>query len=156
MDECTNGFAECSANATCTNTIGSYSCVCKSGFSGDGKTCTPTGKKCHEQWPVNKLSGLVEECVRVIWLESVKESCGLVEGCVRVIWLKGVSEWSIWLESVKESSCGLVEVYGEVSWFGWRVYRSRVICLNGVGEELGAFGEGCVGVRWFGWRLYSN
>ncbi|CAJ0968685.1 unnamed protein product [Ranitomeya imitator] len=29
----------CSPNATCTNTIGNYSCTCKNGFSGDGTHC---------------------------------------------------------------------------------------------------------------------
>ena len=30
----------CHSNATCTNTEGSYTCVCKSGFSGNGTSCT--------------------------------------------------------------------------------------------------------------------
>ena len=39
-DECTNGNHDCAANATCTNTVGSFYCTCQSGFSGDGNTCT--------------------------------------------------------------------------------------------------------------------
>ena len=38
VDECDTGV--CSENADCTNTVGSYTCQCQSGFSGDGQTCT--------------------------------------------------------------------------------------------------------------------
>ena len=30
----------CHDNATCTDSNGSYTCVCKSGFTGDGFNCT--------------------------------------------------------------------------------------------------------------------
>jgi hypothetical protein len=36
----TGNRADCSANAVCSNTAGSYSCGCNPGYSGDGKTCT--------------------------------------------------------------------------------------------------------------------
>ena len=40
IDECTTGAAACDANAICTDTAGSYECVCRSGYSGDGFSCT--------------------------------------------------------------------------------------------------------------------
>ncbi|KAI8511658.1 complement activation, classical pathway [Branchiostoma belcheri] len=40
-DECTDGSHNCSPNATCTNTPGSFTCSCNSGYSGDGVICTP-------------------------------------------------------------------------------------------------------------------
>ncbi|XP_078351611.1 uncharacterized protein LOC144636308 [Oculina patagonica] len=39
VDECASGAHECSANAECNNTKGSYSCSCKLGFSGGGRQC---------------------------------------------------------------------------------------------------------------------
>ena len=38
INECDMGL--CSGNADCDNTVGSYTCQCQSGFSGDGETCS--------------------------------------------------------------------------------------------------------------------
>ena len=38
IDECTS--SPCSINSTCNNTVGSYSCICKNGFIGNGTHCT--------------------------------------------------------------------------------------------------------------------
>ena len=40
LDECSNGTHMCSHNADCMNTMGSYRCVCKDGFAGDGYYCS--------------------------------------------------------------------------------------------------------------------
>jgi hypothetical protein len=40
LDECKTGTAACDLAATCTNTVGSFVCACKAGYSGDGKTCS--------------------------------------------------------------------------------------------------------------------
>ena len=39
-NECNTGSYECDVNADCVNTAGSYTCVCKQGYTGDGKTCS--------------------------------------------------------------------------------------------------------------------
>ena len=40
VDECAIASTnDCSANATCENTVGSFVCTCKLGFAGNGKTC---------------------------------------------------------------------------------------------------------------------
>ena len=40
VNECALGTHECDANAICRNTNVSYTCQCKTGFSGDGFECT--------------------------------------------------------------------------------------------------------------------
>ncbi|XP_066284070.1 uromodulin-like [Branchiostoma lanceolatum] len=40
IDECTDGSHTCSPDASCTNTVGSFDCICNSGYSGNGFTCT--------------------------------------------------------------------------------------------------------------------
>ncbi|CAH3188037.1 unnamed protein product [Porites lobata] len=40
IDECSANTHSCDVNAMCSNTLGSYACSCKAGYSGDGRTCT--------------------------------------------------------------------------------------------------------------------
>jgi hypothetical protein len=37
FDECSNVTSPCHADADCVNIPGNYTCMCKLGFSGDGK-----------------------------------------------------------------------------------------------------------------------
>ena len=40
IDECNTGKSNCAiGTATCTNTIGSFTCACISGYSGNGVYC---------------------------------------------------------------------------------------------------------------------
>jgi len=39
INECALGTHNCDIHAICTNTIGSYTCECKTGYSGNGFTC---------------------------------------------------------------------------------------------------------------------
>ena len=39
IDECSLSNVDCHANAYCTNTDGSYSCTCHSGYTGSGTAC---------------------------------------------------------------------------------------------------------------------
>ena len=40
INECEAKTHNCSANATCINTKGSFNCTCKPGHGGDGHNCT--------------------------------------------------------------------------------------------------------------------
>ena len=40
IDECVSGVHDCHRLASCTNTVGSYTCTCNHPYVGDGKTCT--------------------------------------------------------------------------------------------------------------------
>ena len=39
IDECATNTDNCDENALCTDTIGSFTCACNAGFSGNGVTC---------------------------------------------------------------------------------------------------------------------
>jgi len=42
IDECVSGVHDCHSSASCTNTVGSYTCSCNHPLSGDRKTCRYT------------------------------------------------------------------------------------------------------------------
>ena len=39
IDECSSETNGCDENAECNNTLGSYKCICKDGFHGNGTNC---------------------------------------------------------------------------------------------------------------------
>ena len=40
IDECATGVDLCDQNADCSNTEGSYKCICKTGYEGNGRHCS--------------------------------------------------------------------------------------------------------------------
>ncbi|XP_027055606.1 protein crumbs-like [Pocillopora damicornis] len=57
VDECAEGSHECSVDAVCNNTKGSYKCTCKPGYHGDGLTCEgPFSHSCTEIYKSQSLS----------------------------------------------------------------------------------------------------
>ena len=71
VDECAGAPNPCSANATCTNISGSYSCACKPGYTGDGVSCREAPQTCDltgtfalltetdVEWDAVRISGIV-------------------------------------------------------------------------------------------------
>ena len=50
VNECGSGTAICSENADCTNTDGSYTCLCLPGLTGDGEVCVGTYVSVPNMW----------------------------------------------------------------------------------------------------------
>ena len=44
IDECSSGLHVCDKNAICSNELGGYSCLCKSGFTGSGLSCSDSNE----------------------------------------------------------------------------------------------------------------
>ena len=40
INECSTSTDDCHSDATCSNTVGSFTCACKTGYQGNGKACT--------------------------------------------------------------------------------------------------------------------
>ena len=49
IDECSRGTDNCDLNADCRNTQGSFQCVCREGYEGNGRICTGNGESSHNQ-----------------------------------------------------------------------------------------------------------
>ena len=50
IDECELLPSVCDGNASCTNTIGSYTCTCKEGYTGEGGVGACDGMRIHEDY----------------------------------------------------------------------------------------------------------
>ena len=50
INECVLGTDNCHAQATCTNNVGSFSCACNTGWSGNGVTCVGKNEKLLNQF----------------------------------------------------------------------------------------------------------
>ena len=42
IDECAGNSDNCHVNATCSNTVGGFTCQCNEGFEGNGTHCVGT------------------------------------------------------------------------------------------------------------------
>ena len=43
IDECSTDTHNCADEADCTNTVGSFTCACKTGYNGGGYQCSGNG-----------------------------------------------------------------------------------------------------------------
>jgi hypothetical protein len=62
LNECALGTNDCSPDATCANTAGSFTCRCNTGFAGDGRTCAES--PCQAGYQKNAAGACVDvnEC----------------------------------------------------------------------------------------------
>ncbi|KAL6082352.1 hypothetical protein STEG23_021507, partial [Scotinomys teguina] len=60
VDECVEGTDHCHIDAICQNTPRSYKCICKSGYTGDGKHCKDVDE-CERE----DNAGCVHDCVNI-------------------------------------------------------------------------------------------
>ena len=59
VNECDRGTHSCHQFASCTNTIGNFSCSCLDGFAGDGLTCNGENNNIKQPHGVDKPSLIV-------------------------------------------------------------------------------------------------
>ena len=59
-NECEDGTHFCSDDSKCSDTLESYSCTCKSGFTGDGYTCNII-KECDDECSEHAYCDKIEE-----------------------------------------------------------------------------------------------
>ena len=62
VDECESEIANCSVNANCTDTFGSFECTCNHGFEGDGFNCTSNFPSQNFFWFSKHLMNLSYVC----------------------------------------------------------------------------------------------
>ena len=74
VNECADGTSNCSADAMCNNTKGSYRCKCKPGFTGDGQTCKGKTEPIVSESNVNQLH--TEECKYILFLIGIIKQSG--------------------------------------------------------------------------------
>ncbi|XP_035678059.1 uromodulin-like isoform X1 [Branchiostoma floridae] len=86
VDECADGTDNCHAQATCTNTDGSFTCDCTEGYSGNGVNCTDVDEcadgthNCHAQATCTNTDGsFICECTNGYGGDGV--TCADIDEC---------------------------------------------------------------------------
>lgn len=68
IDECSIGNGGCHGDANCQNTVGSFNCICKTGYNGDGLNCI--GKKIvHKNYRQSIVALLMHLYVKEVFRE---------------------------------------------------------------------------------------
>ena len=72
IDECSIGNGGCHGDADCQNTVGSFNCICKTGYDGDGLNCI--GKYIIHQNYLQSVTALVH----LYMIKKFLQKCFLV------------------------------------------------------------------------------
>lgn len=81
IDECNSDSTRCDRNARCVNTLGSYGCICKTGFKGDGFVCNSTcidDRNCKENAICNME---LQQCQCKEGYEGPTDNCTDINEC---------------------------------------------------------------------------
>ena len=73
VDECTVETHTCDDNAACTNVVGSFTCACNSGYTGDGQTGNCAADDCSATVPAGP--GFSTNCDNFVTDQTCTQSC---------------------------------------------------------------------------------
>ncbi|XP_055506886.1 fibrillin-1-like [Leucoraja erinacea] len=86
VDECRSGSHDCHSSASCSNSPGSFQCVCGAGYTGDGRSCTDVDEcrseshDCHSSASCSNSPGSFQ-CVCGAGYTGDGRSCTDVDEC---------------------------------------------------------------------------
>ncbi|XP_068734374.1 uncharacterized protein [Montipora capricornis] len=76
VDECLIGIHDCNENATCTNMAGNFNCTCKTGFTGDGRSCSAPTTPPQTHCSSNQFPCRNGRCIPQVWFCDGDNDCG--------------------------------------------------------------------------------
>lgn len=122
LDECSNGTHMCSSSANCMNTLGSYRCLCKEGFSGDGFYCT--GSLFYRRL-INLTSDTPVDMIRFIITDTQHEVYVYVCVCVLQTPMSVLRMWiCVRVDTVWTS---LVDIAVSVTWASFLLQTAQLV-----------------------------
>ncbi|XP_078700993.1 uncharacterized protein LOC144927453 [Branchiostoma floridae x Branchiostoma belcheri] len=126
VDECLYNMHMCGPHATCTNTIGSYTCSCEAGFQlqSDGVTCLDINECASDNGQCTDLCVNQEGSYRCACRTGSKlkpngKECEDIDECTSV-WMNRCRSTAVCVDKVRGYDCHCTE--------GYRPYSDRTGC----------------------------
>jgi len=105
VNECAEHTHNCDVNAICINNQGSYDCVCKAGYEGDGFTCVLSTPYCYERY-INYAGNDIAQRNGITSPEECREIC------------QGMNNCNLWSLNTNNNNCCLKDIIGTVTTAG--------------------------------------